>query len=310
MDPACFQQAGLQNRHPGLPAWVVGAACLLGVIGCGVNDYLDASKQTWSTLKQFDEDEKKLGGPAEIPSLERQTSLGTIKGPLLELCFRPPAGFNQPPVLLTPPNQPLKVLQYASADGRPSGPIAGMWLVVMPGRDAKPLREELAKTTLFTLGEGSWDKTTLKSAGTRGVLNAEWFKPANKPAQPAPTAPPAAPVQPANSKGKAPPPAPKASPVPAAQAQPAAIAFVLPYEQPQEPSQIALVYQPVPGMEAAARDLAMRSAATARTLAAAASERARLTRKKAAPGGGKAPPGAPGTPSAQPQEGAAGGARP
>ena len=78
----------------------------------------------------------------------------------------------------------------------------------------------------------------------------------------------------------------------------------------QEPASIALVYQPVPGMETAARDLAMCSAATARTLSAAAAERARLNRKKSAPGKGAPPPGAPGTPAVSSPDSAPGSTRP
>ena len=307
MEPACPLQAGQRNRRLLPLAWMAGLAGLLGVVGCGVNDYLDASRQTWSTLKQFDEDQRKLGGPAEIPVMERQVAQGTVKGPLLEICFRPPAGFNKAPTLLTQQNQPLKVLQYTSADGKASGGVAGMWLVIQPGRNAEPLKKELAKSPFFAMGEGVWDKTTLKAAGTKGVLNAEWFKPANKPAQPAtPTATPT----PANppAKGKAPAPTPKAAPV--APANPPAVAFIIPYEHPQEPASIALVYQPVPGMETAARDLAMRSAATARTLSAAAAERARLNRKKSAPGKGAPPPGAPGTPAVSSPDSAPGSTRP
>lgn len=307
MEPACPHQAGFGNRRLLPLACTTGLACLLGMVGCGVNEYLDASRQTWATLKQFDEDQKKLGGPAEIPVMERQVAQGTVKGPLLEICFRPPAGFNKAPTLLTPPNQPLKVLQYTSADGKPSGGVAGMWLVVQPGRGSDGLKKELAKSQIFSLGEGVWDKTTLKAAGTKGVLNAEWFKPVNKPAQPATTPVAPAPANPP-TKGKAPAPTPKAAPV--APALPPAVAFLIPYEHPQEPASIALVYQPVAGMEPAARDLAMRSAATARTLAAAASERARLNRKKAAPGKGGPPPGAPGTAAVPGNDPAAGSPRP
>lgn len=305
MDPVLLKSD--QPASGGLRPWislVMLFATLVGVIGCGVDEYVDASKQTWSALKQFDEDEKKLGGPAEIPVLERQLNQGVVKGPLVELCFRPPAGLGKAPVFITPPTQPLKVLQYTPADGKPSGGISSIWLVVRPGRDIEPMKKELAQASLFSLGEGTWDKLNLKSAGTRGSLAVEWFKPAaTKAAQPA-AQPVPTPTQPANPKGKGPATQPKAAQpkAPPVNPNPAAIAFILKYESPTDPAALAIVYQPVPGMEGPARDLALRSVATARTLAAAASERNRLTRKKAGPAG--APAGAPGTPAAAPPGGA------
>jgi hypothetical protein len=280
------------------------AGWMAGLAGCGVNEYLEASKQTWSTLKQFDENEKKLGGPAEIPVLERQTGKSSIKGPLLELCFRPPVGFkllNQQPIPVLQSN----MLQYAAADGKPSGGIYMTWLIIRPGKDIDGFRKELAQSPLFSLGDGSWDKTSLKSPGTRGALALEWFKPSNKPAQPA-ASPPALASPPVTSppntntksKEKSAPKAsqPKAPPPAPTPAMPNAVAFIFPYESQQEPSLLALVFQPAPGMEVPARDLAMRSVATARTLAQSAQERARLSRKKASPGSG-APAGAPGSPA-------------
>ncbi|MFM8932293.1 MAG: hypothetical protein ACKOS8_10505, partial [Gemmataceae bacterium] len=147
MEPACPLQAGQHNRRLLPLAWMAGLAGLLGVVGCGVNDYLDASRQTWSTLKQFDEDQKKLGGPAEIPVMERQVAQGTVKGPLLEICFRPPAGFNKAPTLLTQPNQPLKVLQYTSADGKASGGVAG-WAGLLLGLNHSALSTPLVPAAL------------------------------------------------------------------------------------------------------------------------------------------------------------------
>lgn len=304
MDSVCLISDHLLAKGP--RSWMALGlvfVTLVGVIGCGVDEYVEASKQTWSALKQFDEDEKKLGGPADIPVLERQLNQGVVKGPLVELCFRPPAGMGKGPTMLTQPTQPLKVLQYNPADGKPSGGISTMWLFVRPGRDTEPMKKELAQAGLFSLGEGSWDKLTLKSGGTRGTLAVEWFKPANtKAAQPA-AQPAPSPAQPTPTKGKTAAAQPKAAPpkAPPVNPNPAAVAFVLKYESPTDPAALALVYQPVPGMEGPARDLALRSVATARTLAAAASERNRLTRKKAGPAG--APAGAPGTPAVSPPGG-------
>lgn len=307
MDPICqFQpnngQAKLPTSRIRLSGLVLLAGLIAGLAGCGVNEYLEASKQTWATLKQFDENEKKLGGPAEIPVLERQTGKSSIKGPLLELCFRPPVGFkllNQQPIPVLQSN----MLQYAAADGKPSGGIYMTWLIIRPGKDIDGFRKELAQSPLFSLGEGSWDKTSLKSPGVRGSLALEWFKPSNKPAQPAaspPVLPSPAVTTPSNAKtkDKSAPKAsqPKTPPTAPTPAMPNAMAFIFPYESLQEPSLLALVFQPAPGMEVPARDLAMRSVATARTLAQSGQERARLSRKKTSPGSG-APAGAPGSPA-------------
>ena len=269
---------------------LLGVGLVSVVVGCGVDDYLQTSQKTWARIKQFDEDEKRLAGAALIPSMERTTDRGVIKGPLLELFFRPPAGFTTAPATLPPPpGTNLTVLQYLPATAI-QGPISSLWLVIAKGRNLAVTKTELPKVRNFNLPEGIWEKKELTSASLRGTVAVEWLKPPSKPTTaPSPQPVPAAPKT-GGGKAKAPTPPP---PPPSA----TALAFLIGYASPVEPATLALVYQPVPGQEAAAQELAMRSAATLRTLAAAASESVRLKRRGPAAKGG-APPGAPGTPVA------------